>query len=58
MLYLVIYQGPTGLKARPVLASRDPEIVGMVADAISSKLKASEPSLTLLKRRDDSGDGA
>ena len=39
MLYVVIYGGTSGPRARPIIASRDPEIVRVVSDAIFARLR-------------------
>jgi hypothetical protein len=55
MLYVVILDGPSAQKASPVVATRDPQIVQAVADAIVARL---HPRLlvNLIKREDSDPD--
>ena len=39
MLYVIVLDGPNAATARPVVASKDPEIVQVVTDAIAARLK-------------------
>jgi hypothetical protein len=49
LLYVVIYEGRNGPRARPIIASRDPEIVRVVSDAIFARLHPI-PKLRFIKR--------
>jgi hypothetical protein len=51
LLYVVIYEGRNGPRARPIIASRDPEIVRVVSDAIFARLHPI-PKLSSVKRPD------
>jgi hypothetical protein len=46
MLYVLVLDGPSARTAKPVVATRDPRIVQVVADAITARLN---PALTLVK---------
>jgi hypothetical protein len=56
LLYVVIYEGRNGPRARPIIASRDPEIVRVVSDAISARLRPI-PKLSSVERA-ESDEGA
>jgi hypothetical protein len=53
MLYVLVLDGPSAQKASPVVATRDPQIVQAVADAIVARL---HPKLlvSLIKKPSDS----
>jgi len=54
LLYVVIYEGRNGPRARPIIASRDPEIVRVVSDAIFARLQPNS-KLRFVKPETDDG---
>ena len=48
MLYVLVLDGPSARKASPVVATRDPQIVRLVTDAIVARLHPSP--ISLIKR--------
>lgn len=38
-LFLTIFEGPTPLKARPILATRDPDIIATVRQLLMARLE-------------------
>lgn len=49
MLYLIISEGATAASAEPIIASKDPAIVKIVADAIAKRLRPT--SLSVVDRK-------
>jgi hypothetical protein len=49
MLYVLVLDGPSAQKASPVVATRDPQIVQAVADAIVARLHPKR-LVSLIKR--------
>jgi hypothetical protein len=48
LLYVVVLDGPDAVHARPVVSTKDPEIVQVVADAIAARLRT-KPLLAFIE---------
>ena len=48
MLYVVVLDGPDAVHARPVVSTKDPEILQVVVDAIAARLRT-KPLLAFIK---------
>jgi hypothetical protein len=55
MFYILVLDGPSAQEAKPVVATRDPVIVRVVADAIVARLRA-EPMPSLIEREHSGSD--
>ncbi len=49
-LFLAILEGHSPKDAVPVLASEDPEVIRIVAEALASRLGADQPSVSRIMR--------
>jgi hypothetical protein len=57
-LFLAILEGANPKDAVPVLASEDPDLIRMVAEALASRLGADQPSVGRILRLSKSPEGA
>ncbi len=55
-LFLAILEGVSPKDAVPVLASEDPDLIRMVADALASRLGAEQPSVRRILRLAKTGE--